>query len=78
MSMADGGCSSAQQEDLVVKKAQPNVLNKTATVGSSSGSSGGSPAAPAQAGISEAEMKKFKVTKKYLFQASEIISTYVA
>jgi len=40
----------------MVKKATPNVLNKAATVGSSSASA---PAA-ANSGMSEAEMKKFK------------------
>merc|ERR1712107_772552 len=52
--MAEGGGSNTQSEDLVVKKATPNVLNKAATVSSSS-----APAA-ASSGMSEAEMKKFK------------------
>jgi len=56
MSMAEGGGSNSQSEDLVVKKATPNVLNKAATVGSSSAAA---PAA-ANSGMSEAEMKKFK------------------
>merc|ERR1712025_803501 len=59
MSMADGGGSNSQSEELVVKKATPNVLNKAATVGSSSASSA-AVAPAASAGISEAEMKKIK------------------
>merc|ERR1712098_269399 len=59
MSMADGGGSNSQSEELVVKKATPNVLNKAATVGSSSASSA-AVAPAASAGIIEAEMKKFK------------------
>ena len=82
MSMAEGGGSNTQSEDLVVKKvncqlvkdsfilylfpqATPNVLNKAATVGSSSSSS--APAA-ASSGMSEAEMKKFKVKLNVIYE----------
>ena len=58
MSMADGGGSSAQSEELVVKKGQPNVLNKAATAASSGGASSSPATTP---GMSEADIKKFKV-----------------
>jgi coronin-1B/1C/6 len=55
MSMADGGGSTSQSEELVVKKATPNVLNKAATVGKAP-AGGGATAAP---GVTDADMKKF-------------------
>jgi coronin-1B/1C/6 len=59
MSMADGGGSNSAQEELVVSKATPNILNKAVPTGLASASVA-SPAAAA-AGPSEADMKKLTV-----------------
>ena len=52
-------------------QATPNVLNKAATVGSSSSSSA---PAPASSGMSEAEMKKFKVKLNVIYERVSLYS----
>ena len=56
MSMADGGGSTGAQEELVVSKATPNILNKAVPTGTAAAAS---PAAAS--GPSEADMKNLTV-----------------
>jgi len=59
MSMADGGGSTAQTEELVVsKKATPNVLNATKTGGTTATSSTPAASTAAAAAPSEADLRK--------------------
>jgi len=59
MSMADGGGSSVQAEELVVsKKATPNVLNAAKAVGSTTASSAPASASAGSAAPSEADLRK--------------------
>jgi len=55
MSMADGGGSNSAQEELVVSKATPNILNKAVPTGTGAAAVASPQAA---AGPSEADMKK--------------------
>ena len=56
MSMADGGGSTGAQEELVVSKATPNILNKAVPTGTAAAAS-----PQVAAGPSEADMKNLTV-----------------
>ena len=58
MSMADGGGSNSAQEELVVSKATPNILNKAVPTGTATASP---VASAAKAGPSESDMKNLTV-----------------